>query len=158
MLSEEEEFLKDVKQDVTKKVASKKKKRKKNKREEEEEQIKIVRYLTDIHPNIEFTAGAEGIPMQIGMVMKLKRLGIIRKGNPDLMILEPNKKYHGLVIELKKKSEKITTKTGKLVADEHIEDQMSKIQKFRSKGYYADFCFGALEFQALFKKYLNNEL
>lgn len=154
--NEAEEFAKDLGEVLAK--PKKKKAKRKNKRIEDEEQKKIVTYLEKIHPNIEFTAGAEGVPMTIGLVMKLKSMGIIRKNNPDLFIMEPNEKYHGLIIELKKPDEKITTNTGKMVANEHINEQMDKLLRFRKKGYYADFCFGALEFQALLKKYLNNEL
>ena len=64
------------------------------------EQVAIINYIKYKYPDIIFTIAPNGMRLPIGVAVKLKKMGY-SKGTPDIMIFEPNKKYHGLFIELK---------------------------------------------------------
>ncbi|MCK5357340.1 MAG: VRR-NUC domain-containing protein [Elusimicrobiales bacterium] len=68
---------------------------------EEIEQIKTVNYLKLQYPKVLFTISPAGIRLHPAVGTKFKRMGY-RAGTPDLLILEPNKYFHGLFIEMKK--------------------------------------------------------
>ena len=73
---------------------------------------------------------------------------------PDLLILEPNKMYLGLFIELKKESP--FKKDGTLYKNKHLEAQQKSINDLISKGYYACFEWDFYRIKALIKKYMDN--
>lgn len=75
---------------------------------------------------------------------------------PDLLIFEPNEKYHGLFIELKVKSP--FKKDGTLLKNEHLEDQQRTIDDLNSKGYFACFSYSFEMTIDIINKYLSNQL
>lgn len=73
---------------------------------------------------------------------------------PDLLILEPNKKFHGLYLELKNsspynkdgtlKKQKVERKNSAGITIDvydHLEEQDRALRNLRNKGFYADFCW-----------------
>lgn len=58
---------------------------------------------------------------------------------PDLLILEPNKFYSGLFLELKKDTP--YKKTGEIKAsqNDHLKEQLKYLEILNKKGYYTDF-------------------
>jgi hypothetical protein len=80
----------------------------------------------------------------------------IQKDNfkcPDILILEPNKLYHGLFIELKIKSP--YKLNGDLFKNKHLEAQRKSIQDLVLKGYYACFKWEFEDIKELIKAYMN---
>jgi len=75
---------------------------------------------------------------------------------PDLIILEPNEKYHGLFIELKIESP--YKKNGDLKSSEHLEGQEKSINQLKSRGYYACFSWSFSMTIEIIEKYLKNQL
>jgi len=73
---------------------------------------------------------------------------------PDLLILEPNKIYSGLFIELKIKSP--FKKNGELYKNKHLEAQQKSINDLISKGYHASFQWDFYRIKALIKYYMSN--
>lgn len=73
---------------------------------------------------------------------KLKKMGL-SKGFPDISILEPRGKYHGLYIEMKRKGNKPTT------------EQIEWLRNLKSKGYATGLCYSASDAIALIEKYIN---
>lgn len=65
-----------------------------------------------------------------------------RRGWPDLFIAEPNKKYHGLFIELKAEGVKIYKKDGTPRSDKHIQEQLQVMRGLAAKGYACSFACG----------------
>jgi len=73
---------------------------------------------------------------------KLKEMGL-SPGFPDISILEPRGKYHGLYIEMKRKGNKATN------------DQISWIMELRKRNYVAMVCYSADAAIKLIDKYMN---
>ena len=98
------------------------------KRSETEEQIAVADYLNLLGlcfahiPN-------EGKRTPVAAAI-LKRMGM-KPGFPDLLILEPRGKYHGLAIEMK-------SLKGRASAD-----QKDWLKRLHEKGYATALCYGA---------------
>ncbi len=75
-----------------------------------------------------FHPPSEGV-RSIIFALRLKRL-CWRKGFPDLQLLVPSSRYHGLFIELKTKKGRATP------------EQLQYISDLRSEGYAACLCYG----------------
>jgi len=73
---------------------------------------------------------------------------------PDLLILQPNDKYHGLFIELKIESP--YKKNGELKSSEHLEGQLKSIEQLKERGYYATFSWSFSMTTKIINDYLNN--
>ena len=123
---------------------------------EANEQKLVVQYLRLQYPNVIFNCDMSGIKLSIGQAVKQKALGM-PKGYPDLFIAEPNNKYHGLFIELKKSGLKLFKKDGSWI-NEHIEEQNEMIGKLNARGYYATFCIGFEEAKETIDNYLKGAL
>ena len=79
------------------------------------------------------------------MGAELKRMGM-KRGFPDISLLVPNKKYHGLFIELKADKTKRLTK-----------EQKEWLEKLNKYGYKAVRCNGSDEAIQVIKEYLGIE-
>lgn len=107
-------------------------------------QFPKVMYLSDTIASVKLT-----LPQQA------RNKSIQKKDfkTPDLLIFEPNQKYHGLFIELKSKSP--FKKDGELFKDEHLESQQKTIDDLNKKGYYACFSWGFEKTTNIINDYLN---
>ena len=76
------------------------------------------------------------------MGAELKRMGM-KRGFPDISLLVPNKKYHGLFIELKADKTKRLTK-----------EQKEWLEKLNKYGYKAVRCNGSEEAIQVIKDYI----
>ena len=76
------------------------------------------------------------------MGAELKRMGM-KRGFPDISLLIPNKKYHGLFIELKADKTKRLTK-----------EQKEWLEKLNKYGYKAIRCNGSEEAIQVIKDYI----
>ena len=123
---------------------------------EANEQMLVVQYLKLQYPNVIFNCDMSGIKLSIGQAVKQKKLGM-PKGYPDLFIAEPNGKYHGLFIELKKSGTKLFKRDGKPV-NEHIEEQNEMLDRLQERGYYATFCIGFDEAKQTIDSYFKKQL
>lgn len=105
-----------------------------------EEQITVIQYcklnniLCNHTPNEGKRSYSEG--------RKLKEMGL-SKGFPDISILEPKGKYHGLYIEMKRKGNKLS------------EDQIKWLMELRARGYATALCFSANEAIDKIEKYMS---
>jgi len=73
---------------------------------------------------------------------------------PDLLILEPNKFYKGLFIELKIKSP--YKLNGELLKNEHLESQRLSMEQLTSKGYLCFFKWEFDDIKELINWYMKN--
>ena len=104
-------------------------------------QVAICQWLRIQHPKVLFLSDTIAscrltIPQQV-------RNKAIQKEHfkcPDLIILHPNKYFHGLFIELKVDSP--FKKNGELKASEHLQGQQSTIDDLNARGYHACFSWG----------------
>lgn len=123
---------------------------------EANEQKLLIKWARIQYPNAIISVGIGGIKLTLPQVMNQKALGLI-KGYPDIFFAEPNEKYKGLFIELKKSGTKLKTKKGTWI-NEHIEIQAEMIEKLNKRGYYATFCIGFEEAKKTIDNYFNNKL
>jgi hypothetical protein len=74
-------------------------------------QVAVVQWLKINHPEVLFTIAPSGMKLPIQVAARLKKMGY-SAGTPDIMIFESRNKYHGLFIELKTKTGRVTTQQG----------------------------------------------
>jgi hypothetical protein len=89
---------------------------------------------------------------------------------PDLIILQPNDKFHGLMMELKVnspytkegnlKKQSVEVKVAGKVVDkyDHLEEQDRALRKLRERGYWADFVWSIDDAMRIIDKYLEDKL
>ena len=122
-----------------------------------QEQEMLVNYIEVNYPEILPVSTLNGFKLPIGLAVKAARLNK-KRGIPDLIILEPKGKYHGLMIELKRTGEKIYKKNGELYENDHLREQDKILRHLRSRMYYARFCIGFEEARDVLNKYMNGEV
>lgn len=118
---------------------------------EEQIQKQIFQYLELQYPDVIAISEPSGLRVSMGLAMKLKSLRTSGT-HLDVYLLEPNKWYHGLIIELKAKN--IYKKDGTLLKDPHLQDQQRMIDRLVKKGYKAKFAVGFDEAKKIIDEYL----
>ena len=74
----------------------------------------ICTYIDTQYPGIMYTSDPSGARVSIGLRMEFKRKRCKGWKIPDLLILAPAGRYYGLMIEIKKKGEKIAIEIKKI--------------------------------------------
>ena len=116
----------------------------------------VCRYLDVVHPKTLYLSDTiASVKLTIPQVVRNKQIQKQGFKTPDLIILEPNKYYHGLFIELKIKSP--FKKDGSLLKDEHLEGQQKTIQDLNDKGYFACFAWSFEMVTAIIEKYIRDK-
>jgi len=118
----------------------------------------VCKYLKAQYPNVMFLSDfAAGIKMSIGMASRQS----MQKSNhafPDIMVFEPNGKYKGLFIEVKKDDSIFYKGTREIKPVQHILDQFECMYQLNRKGYLADFGCGFDECKKLIDNYFTPHL
>lgn len=104
-------------------------------------QVALVNWIKVNYPDVLFTIAPNGMKLSIGSAVKLKRMGYSR-GTPDLILLEPRSSHHGLFIELK-------TETGRLSPE-----QKKWQEDLLARDYTAVVCRSFNEATTIIKGYL----
>lgn len=118
------------------------KKTRRNQKREEGLQMQVASYLKIKHPNIIFRSDfAAGIKMTMGQAVKHKKMQYSR-AYPDIFIAQPNSKFSGLYLELKKSLDDVYTIKGELRNNEHIQEQNAMLEELKERGYAAFFAGG----------------
>lgn len=130
-------------------------KRKSTTRKEEDAHATICKYVRLIYPDVIFTSDGSGLRLPMGLAKKYSGLKSGR-GIPDLLILEPNNTYRGLMLEIKREGTRVFLKDGSLSIDKHIREQAVVLDRLHKKGYAAYFCIGAKQGIEYVDKYMNN--
>jgi len=107
------------------------------KKVEERLQTVISNYIKLQYPYVIFTAEKSGLKLSIGQAVKAKNQRNPSRGLPDVLILQPNKHYKGLFLEVKKETPYL--KSGKLSNNKHIQEQNEVLKRLNSLGYLALF-------------------
>lgn len=110
-------------------------------------------YVRLNHPDIIFTSDASGLAISVG-----QRIGMTIQRSagkiPDFIMLEPNKEYHGLVIEFKTEECDIQHALASSAKRyDHIKSQYETLKRLGEKGYKAIFACGYKEALEIFLKY-----
>lgn len=115
----------------------------------------IAEYLQLHHSGVIYRFDlASDLKLTIGQAKKHKKLHPTR-GYPDLFIAEPNGKYAGLFLEIKKDGTSVFKKDGTLRKDAHLEEQFKMLQNLVMKGYKANFAIGYDDCIKQIEEYLN---
>lgn len=113
----------------------------------------VCDYLRLQYPDVMFISDASGLKTSIGVAKQLKSLKSCN-GIPDLVILQPNPPYHGLMIEIKRSPYQVYLKNGEIRKCAHIQQQCSVLNHLLSVGYYATFGCGLDECIKIIDDYL----
>lgn len=109
-------------------------------RTENQEQTEVNIYCT--RKKILMFAIPNGSYKSVTAQKKFKAEGL-KAGVPDLFIPEPNKYYHGLFIEMKKRAKTLASGKKSYAGIKVSKQQEEWIEKLRAKGYEAVVCYGA---------------
>ena len=111
-------------------------------KKEQLEQIAVSNYIKNVYPRILFTIAPSGMKLSHNVAGKFKAMGY-SAGTPDIMIFQPNKKYHGLFIELKLKE--LRDADGRVYqrAGKPTGFQREWIARLNEAGYCAVICYGS---------------
>lgn len=120
-------------------------------------QALLCNYLRTNYPDVVFTSDLSGVRLPVGLAKQVKPLKSSR-GIPDLIVLYPAGKYHGLALELKAEDAKVFNKQGKLYADAHHAEQFEVIHKLRTVGYAAFFVLGYHAARSCVEDYMRGTL
>lgn len=101
----------------------------------------VANYIKLQYPNVIFTSDSSGIKLSMGSALKMLALKSENK-IPDMIILSPNKKYHGLIIEIKKIEKSPYLKDGSLSKVKHVQEQNKTLEILSKIGYKAVFGVG----------------
>lgn len=110
-------------------------------KKEERLQSQLARYIRMQYPNVVFTSESSGLRVPMGLAVQMKSQRSEHK-LPDMIILESNNKYNGLVIELKKDRAAIYKKDGSFRKSEHVDAQRETLRLLKLQGYMAVFACG----------------
>ena len=112
-----------------------------------EEQAAVIRwaeFVSCVVPELSLLQGSmNGVRLTTGQAVKAKKTGL-KKGFPDLFLPVARKGYHGLMIELKRRSGGIVSK-----------EQKEVLSELCKQGYFAVVCEGSDEAIAAIKNYLD---
>lgn len=108
------------------------------------EQVTLIAWYRRAYKNELLVAIPNGGKRHIKTALAMKREGV-SKGFPDLFLPVPNRKFHGLFIEMKRK------KGGTL-----SKEQKAWIEYLNSAGYQAVVCKGFLEAKEVIECYLSD--
>ena len=115
----------------------------------------VCRYLDLQYPKVIYTSDSSGVRVSIGMAKALKAIRCKGYKIPDLIIMHPNKLYHGLIIEIKKDLSQILNKSGTFKKDKHIHVQNETLQELQRLGYAAIFGCGFDHCKSVIDEYFN---
>lgn len=123
-------------------------------KKEERLQSALARYIRVQYPNVVFTSESSGIRVPMGLAVQLKAQRSKHK-LPDMIILESNEKYNGLILELKKDRQAIYKKDGTFRKSEHVAEQRETLRLLKLQGYMAVFACGFEEAQNVVDFYMS---
>lgn len=109
---------------------------------EQKLQIKLCSYIKNFYPNVYFSSDPSGLRVTPGLRNLLKATRS-RHAQLDITILAPSRcrKYHALILELKKESP--YKKDGQYIfkLNKHISDQIDTMRELEEIGYRATWCW-----------------
>jgi len=116
-------------------------------------QKQICQYLKNQYPEVLFLSDTvASVKLTFPQQQRNKAIQKNQFACPDLLILEPKKQYHGLMIELKVESP--FKKNGEILKSDHLKRQQNTIKELKQKGYKAEFSWGFEMTKEIIDQYL----
>ncbi len=123
------------------------------KHEEFNLQKSLAAYLEKQYPAVLFLSDTiANVKLNVKQASRNKSIQKNEFKCPDLLILEPRGKYHGLFMELK--IETPYRKDGQLKSCKHLSGQAKSMTQLNSKGYFCNFVWTYEQAKTLIDKYL----
>jgi len=119
--------------------------------------LQVCRYLDLQYPKVIYTSDSSGVRVSIGMAKALKAIRCKGYKIPDLIIMHPNRLYHGLIIEIKKDLSQILKKSGHFKNDKHVQEQLKSLEELKRLGYAAIFGCGFDHIKSVIDEYFNKQ-
>lgn len=115
----------------------------------------VCQYIDQVYPDVLFLSDTIG-NVKLTKMQAVRNKAIQKPGFkcPDILILEPNKEYHGLFIELKTKSP--YKRDGGIYKNEHLEGQERSINELIKKGFRACFSWTVDMTIEIIDEYMSN--
>jgi hypothetical protein len=116
----------------------------------------LCRYISVQYPNVLFISTGTSLKLT---APQQARNGAIQKNGfavPDLLILQPNKYYFGLCLELKIETPFKRDGTIKASKNDHLKNQLETIEKLNALEYYAAFVWDFETAKKIIDDYLKN--
>lgn len=122
-------------------------------------QTQICNYLHLQYPEILFLSDTIAA-VKLKPQQAIRNKSIQKHGfkTPDLLILEPRGKYHGLFIELKTETPYKLNGEIKASQNDHLKKQQESMNKLNEKGFFAVFSWGFDMTKEIIDNYLNEKL
>jgi len=115
----------------------------------------ICAYIKEKYPNVYFFTDPSGMFQKSWAAKVMLKNNRSKHCQLDLIILEKNKEFSGLIIELKREGEKLLNKAEEYKTP-HLREQFNSIEHLRRSGYYACFGTGLKEVEKIIEKYMSN--
>ena len=130
---------------------------KRKKQPEFELQKAICQYLSLQYPNILFLSDTIA-SLRLTPQQQVRNSAIQKKGFhcPDLIILQPNKYFFGLFIELKTETPFKLNGEIKASQNDHLKNQYNTIEKLNLMEYYAGFAWSFEQAKKIIDEYLSH--
>ena len=122
---------------------------------EEDVHRQVCEYIDIQYPNAIYLSDASGVKMPIGLAKKFGKLRCKKYKIPDLIILEPKKGFHGMIIEVKRDKKELYDVKGNVRKIEHLQEQKKSLTLLCEKGYFATFACGFDEAKSLIDSYMS---
>ena len=117
--------------------------------------LAICKYIKLQYPNIYFLSDPSGLRMSIGMATQLKKTRS-KHAQLDIVILESNNIWGGLVLEVKKDRSEVFKKDGNFRESKHVQDQNDSIIHLINNSYCTAYVFDLDEAIEIIDEYLTN--
>lgn len=135
--------------------------KKKPQKKETRIQLKVAEFIKLKYPHTFFTSESSGIRVPMGLAVQMKKQRSKHK-LPDMIILKPTTRYHGLMLELKtedntpfKKDGSLKSKVDKSTGIDEIFEQASSLDSLTALGYYATYAVGMDEALKIIEDYMS---
>lgn len=126
------------------------------KRDEEDLHIAICIYIKLQYRKVYFLSDASGLKLPIGLAVKFHKMHS-KNAQLDIVILEPNKSYYGLILEIKKNRMEVFKKNGNYRNNKHVIKQLKSIVHLESIGYRVTYVFCFDHAKLIIDDYMNNK-
>ena len=129
---------------------------KRKKQPEYELQKAVCQYLSLQYPTVLFLSDTVA-SLKLTYQQQVRNSSIQKKGFhcPDLIILQPNKYFFGLFIELKTQTPFKLNGQIKTSQNDHLKNQYNTIEKLNSMEYYAGFAWSFEQAKKIIDEYLS---
>jgi len=119
-------------------------------------QCQVCEYLRTAWPKVLFlTDSIAAVKLTMPQQQRNKKVQKPEFKCPDLIILEPRGKYHGLFIELKTESPYKLNGEIKASKDAHLLKQAETLEQLRKLGYHAAFAWDFIMAKSIIETYMN---